>query len=88
MCPATVANILPLVRDPALRHFVDLADLAVVAERLHPCPTLVPAFLVFHGRYVIDWFPAPLPAPGEAADPRALVGLVRSRLQRYEERRE
>jgi hypothetical protein len=33
--------------------------------------------------FIVDWFPAPLPEAGDAADPQALVQNVRDRLRAY-----
>ena len=76
-------NLLPLARDPQVRHFVTVDDLALVAGRLHVLPDLVPSFLVFYHGFPVDWFPAPLPPAREAGDPAALVRTVRRRLADY-----
>ena len=45
----------------AIRYFVTVDDLQVVAERLHVRPTMVPSFIVFcESGFAVDWFPAPL----------------------------
>ena len=76
-------NLLPLARDPSVRHFVTVEDLQTAAPWLHVHPTLVPAFLVFQHGFAVDWFPAPLPRPMEVVDPVALVESVRCRLRSY-----
>lgn len=76
-------NLLPLVRSARVQHFVTQDDLACVADRLHVRPTVVPSFLVVSEGFIVDWFPAPLPAAGEAAEPKALLSAVHERLQRY-----
>ena len=77
-------NILPMAQDAALRFYVTVDDLAALAGRLHVRPDVIPSFLVFSDTgFAIDWFPAPLPAPGQAVEHTALVEAVRSRLRSY-----
>lgn len=77
-------NILPLASNPAVRYFIQEADLAVVADRLHVFPRVVPSFLVAGADgFFVDVFPAPLPAAGEVADPVALTDWVADHVMRY-----
>lgn len=76
-------NILPLSQDRALRFYIPESDLVTLDEHLHVRPSVVPSFLVMVHGYPVDWFPAPLPGPAEAADPRELLGQVYQRLRQY-----
>lgn len=78
-------NILPLVKEASIRHFLTVADLEAISDRLHVRPSVVPSFIVFRGGYMVDWFPAPLPRAGLAANPHSLVDVVKKRLLRYED---
>lgn len=66
---------------PAMRHWMTRADLDTVSPHLHVQPTVTPCFLVFRQGWPVDWFPAPLPRPGEPE--AALLMLVRSRMAQY-----
>lgn len=76
-------NILPVACNPRIQHFVTQSDLEQIADRLHVRPTVVPSFLVMSDGFVVDWFPAPLPTPGHAANPQVLVDSVNERLRAY-----
>lgn len=76
-------NILPLATEPRMRYYVTEGDLRAVVDRLHVRPTCVPAFLVLRDGYPVDWMPAPLPPPGQVADPAELVARVRDRIAHY-----
>jgi hypothetical protein len=69
-------NILPLCDEHSIRHFITIQDLSLLADRLHVQPKVLPCFLVLVEGYVIDWFRAPLPPPGEAVNSRQLIKLV------------
>ena len=76
-------NILPMARNPALRYYITEDDLQTISDRLHVHPNIMPSFLVFYYRYIVDWFPAPLPPAGGVQDPFALLTTVQERLQQY-----
>lgn len=76
-------NILPLARNPCLRYYITEDDLESMVDHLHVYPDVLPSFLVFYHGYAVDWFPAPLPAPGCAHDPLQLVSSVQARIDRY-----
>lgn len=76
-------SILPLARDPALSYFIRQSDVRQVADHLYVRPDVVPAFMVAVNGYFVDAFPAPLPSTEQPVDPRALIRMVRERLDRY-----
>lgn len=76
-------NILAMSADPRCRHYITEMDYGIVAERMHIQPRVSPAFLVFCQGYVVDWFPAPLPAPGCIQDPTSLMTMVLAKIPEY-----
>lgn len=68
-----------------MRFYITEADLGRLADtgRLHVVPQTVPSFLVLRDGYFVDTLPAPLPAPGEPADPYTLLESVADRLRAY-----
>lgn len=76
-------NILPFATNPRLRMYMTLDDLESVSHRMHVLPDVVPSFLVLHGGYFVDWFPAPLPDPHGPPQPQALIKKAEQILQNY-----
>lgn len=76
-------NILPFAVDPRLRTYMTQDDLESVVHRIHVIPEVVPAFLVVHGGFFVDWFPAPLPEPNAPPQPQVLLGKAEQLLKGY-----
>jgi hypothetical protein len=77
-------NLLPLCHSATIRNFIKASDLQLIYERLHVQPKAFPCFLVLVSGYIVDWFLAPLPPPGEAADPQELIQAVLDKIVIYE----
>jgi hypothetical protein len=76
-------NILPLCRDETIRYFITVNDLAAIVDRLHVQPMALPCFLVLAEGFIVDWFLAPLPPPGEVVDPVELIQTVLDIMMTY-----
>ena len=76
-------NILPLCHSDTIRNFITASDLQQICDRLHVQPKAFPCFLVLVGGYIVDWFLAPLPSPGEVADPQELIQAVLDKIVTY-----
>lgn len=66
--------------EAGVRYYVNAVDLSSLGGRLHVRPTCVPAFLVTHEGWPVDWFPPP-PA-GTGWD--AVAAMIRARHADYD----